>query len=164
MSLYNNSSENKNSPYSSFLKIFTFLLFVSVTISVTGYTLGWFGEAASVAQKEFGADAALKKYEWFIEQSTMVAKMDQDVDIFRNKVNSVKKQYEAYGQPKDWTPDVRLMFNQSLNTAQSDLIAVISQRNGLVREYNAASSKFNWTPFKTHIDTPQVIYKEFRLE
>ncbi len=147
-------------PMSGFLKWFVLLVAISVVISGTGYVLGWFGEAASVAQKEFGATATLRKYEWFIEQSAMIGKMDKDVELFRGRVAEVKTRYAIFGEPKDWTPDVRIQYNAEVKTANEDLIAMISQRNNIVREYNAASEKFNWTPFKTRPDAPQVRYEE----
>jgi hypothetical protein len=150
-------------PMSGFLKWFLLLIVIFVIVSGTGYVLGWFGEAASVAQKELGATAALHKYEWFIEQSAMIGKMDKDVELFRGRITEVKTRYATFGEPKDWSPDIRVQYNAEVKTANEDLIAVISQRNNIVREYNAASEKFNWTPFKTRPDAPQVRYEELSV-
>jgi hypothetical protein len=150
----------ESGPMSGFMKWFGLFVAISIVISVTGYALGWFGEAANVAQKEFGATAALHKYEWFIDQSTRIGKMDQDIDLFKSRVTEVKTRYATYGEPKDWMLDVRVQYNAEIKTATEDLVAVISQRNNIVRDYNAASSKFNWTPFKTRPDAPQVRYEE----
>ncbi len=73
-------SATERGPMAGFLKWFLLFVAISLIISGTGYIFGWFGEAASVAQKEFGATAALQKYEWFVEQSTRVSKMDKDVE------------------------------------------------------------------------------------
>jgi len=40
-------------------------------------------------------------------------------------------------------------------------IAVASQRNNLVKEYNAASKKFNWAPFQTKSDKPPESYQDY---
>ena len=44
-----------------FWKFFFALLSLSIVLSIIGYGLGWFGEAAQVAQKEFGPQAALQR-------------------------------------------------------------------------------------------------------
>lgn len=155
---YENSMDK--GPFSGFMVWFGLFVVISVAVSIMGYTLGWFGEAASVAQKEFGATAALQKYEWFVDQSGRIQKMDQDVNLFTDRIVQIKTQYTAYGDPKDWTPDTRVQYNMEIRTASQDLIAVVSQRNNLVREYNAASMKFNWAPFQSKANLPATRYDE----
>ncbi len=136
-----------------------------VVISATGYIFDWFGEAGQVAQKEFGAKAALEKYEWFIDQANRIDKMDKDVVLFEGRKKGVDTQYESYGSDKaSWSPDVRFQYNRSKQQANDDLLAIVSQRNSLVAEYNAASEKFNWKPFQTRPDKPKERYFEYRVE
>ncbi|NTW13903.1 MAG: hypothetical protein HGA31_02635 [Candidatus Moranbacteria bacterium] len=136
-----------------------------VVVSITGYFLSWFGEAGQVAQKEFGAKAALQKYEWFVDQANRIEKMDRDITLFDGRVKGVESQYESYGSDRaSWSPDVRIQYNQAKQQAKDDLVAIASQRNGLVAEYNAASEKFNWKAFQTRPDKPKERFFEYRVE
>jgi len=140
------------------------LLFVasSVIIGGVGYVAGWFSEAAQVAQDEFGPKAALKKYEWFKEQAAAIKKMDQDVAMFESRSKAIDTQYDSYGSDRaKWSMDIRLQYNRAKEQSRDDLVAVASQRNNLVKDYNAASSKFNWTPFQTNPDKPNQNFQEY---
>jgi hypothetical protein len=121
---------------------------------VVGYVMGWFGEAASVTQEQFGPRAALKKYEWFVDQANRIKKMDADVALFQERAANVDTAYAAYGAKETWAPDVRMQYQSERKQAQDDLTAIVSQRNTLVNEYNAASEKFNWSPFNSKDDLP----------
>jgi hypothetical protein len=136
---------------------------IAVAVVGFGYVLGLFGEAAQVANEEFGPKAALTKYEWFIDQAAMIKKMDQDIGLFEERVKNVDSQYATYGEDRaKWPPHIQTQFNSERQQAREDLLAVITQRNGLVREYNAASVKFNWTPFQTRPDKPTQSFFEYR--
>jgi hypothetical protein len=155
----------KRGPVPLFLLIFFVFVGVSVVIGATGYFLGWFGEAAQVAQKEFGPQAALEKYMWFINQANAIEKMDKDVAMYEDRVTNVDKQYAAYGEDKTkWALDIRVQYNHERQQAREDLLAVASQRNSLVQEYNAASDKFNWAPFQTRPDKPKVRFHEYDVK
>ena len=140
-----------------------FLIFgIVIVTSVVGYSLGWFGEAAGVVQEEFGPKAALAKYEWFIEQANRIEKMDKDITMFEVRVTSVDSQYKTYGDDRaKWPPHIQTQFNRERQQAREDLIAVASQRNNLVREYNAASEKFNWKMFQTKPDKPKERFHDY---
>jgi hypothetical protein len=56
---------------------------------------------------------------------------------------------------------IQTQYNQAKQQARDDLIAVASQRNNLVREYNAASEKFNWKPFLTRPDKPKDRFDDY---
>lgn len=142
-------------PMSLFATIFLPIITVVVVLGVTGYFLGWFGEGMQVAREEFGPRAMLKKYEWFISQANGIEKMDRDIALFQNRVTAIEKQFESYGDKSKWSPDVRIQYNMAVEAARTDSLAVTSQRNGLVQEYNAASEKFNWSPFQTRPDKPK---------
>lgn len=141
-------------------KIFGWFVVIFVALTILGISLNWFGEAVEVAQDEFGPKAALEKYEWFIDQAQDIEKMDRDVELFTHKLNQVDSTYLDYGKKKDWDMTTRVTYNNDKKQAQNDLLAVKSQRNGLVREYNAASDKFNWKPFQTKPDKPKKRYYE----
>ena len=56
--------------------------------------------------------------------------------------------------------DVRTRYGSDSQQARDDLTAIVSQRNNLVRDYNAASEKFNWSPFQTRADMPPTTFTE----
>lgn len=149
-------------PWSVFWKIFWTVAAMAAVILTAGYFLGWFGEAAKVAQDEFGAKAALAKYEWFIEQATRIEKMDKDIGLFEARVKGVESQYQGYGKDMaKWPPHIQVQYNKERQQAREDLIAIASQRNNLVREYNAASEKFNWKLFQTNPNKPKERFHEY---
>jgi hypothetical protein len=148
-------------PLSLFGRIIGVVLIVSISLSIVGYGLGWFSEAAQVAKEEFGPRAGLEKYEWFIDQSNRIEKMDQDIKLFENRVGAIDEQYTSYGDRTKWSPDIRVQFNREKQQGRDDLLAVISQRNNLVRDYNGASEKFSWSPFQTRPDKPKERFNEY---
>lgn len=146
-------------------KLVFFAIAVVVVVSVIGYGLGWFSEAARVAQEEFGPRAALQKYEWFINQAASIEKMDKDVVMFDGRVKSVDAQYKTYGDDRaKWPPHIAIQFNRERQQAREDLIAVASQRNNLVREYNSASEKFNWKLFQSRPDKPKERFHDYEVK
>lgn len=139
--------------------IFASVLVFGVALFLTASALGWCGEAAQVAHDEFGPKAALKKYEWFIDQSHAIAKMDQDVRLYADRLKAVDREFAPYGADRSrWAPDVRMQYEHERADDRDDLVSIISQRNNLVREYDAASDKFDWAPFKTRGDLPPPRY------
>jgi len=143
--------------------VMTIFFFVIVIggLGIVGSALGWFSEAAQVASEEFAPRAALDKYEWFIDQAKAIDKMDEDIAIFRQRQTSVKDQYAGYGDDMSkWQPHIQAQYNKDLGQARDDLTAIVSQRNNLVREYNAASAKFNWSLFETKNNQPNQTYEE----
>ena len=149
-------------PMSLLLAILAIAVVMAVILGGVGYVFGWFGEAGQVAQKEFGPKAALQKYEWFIEQSNAIAKMDADIALFEKRVKDVDKKYEKYGDATKWPIHVSTTYNREIETVKTDLLAVVSQRNNLAKDYNAASDKFNWGPFKAKSDKPKEKFQEYR--
>lgn len=143
-------------PWPAFKVVLTWIVAVSVVTGLVGIPLGWWEETKKVAKEEFGPRAALDKYSWFIDQANRIEKMDQDLKIFETRVAGIEKQYEAYGKDKSkWLPHITMQYNQAAQQSRDDLAALASQRNNLVREYNAASEKFNWSPFQTRPDKPK---------
>ncbi|HAT74055.1 MAG TPA: hypothetical protein DCS08_03550 [Candidatus Moranbacteria bacterium] len=152
----------ENGPMAIMFKVFFAVLAFLLVVSAVGYFLSWFGEAAKVAQEEFGAKAALTKYEWFIDQANAIEKMDKDVGLFETRIKSVDDQYKGYGEDMaKWPPHIQMQYNGERQQARDDLIAVASQRNNLVKEYNSSSEKFNWKPFQTRPDKPKERFHEY---
>lgn len=152
-------------PVSAGIWVIGIIFVLSLVGGLAAWGLGLFGEAASVAQKEFGPRAALKKYEWFIEQASSIQKMDKDAAMFESRAAAVKEQYKGYGADMaKWPPHIQAQYNKDTATAREDLLAVASQRNTLVRDYNAASDKFNWSLFQTRPDKPKEHFYEYVLK
>ena len=155
---FNNTSKDVSW---TFGKVIGPIIGVIILIGIVGYVMGWFSEAASVAKDEFGAKAALEKYEWFKDQSARIEKASADILTFEQRVKSVDKQYAEYGDKKNWSPDIRVQYNHAKEISRDDLVSVVSNFNNLVRDYNAQSSKFNWVPFKTKSDKPKETMEEY---
>jgi hypothetical protein len=133
-----------------------------VGLMVLGFALNWFGEATNVAQKEFGPNAMLQKYEWFINQANGIEKMDRDIVLFEGRVKGVDDQYKGYGSDMSkWPPHIQVQYNSARQQARDDLVAIASQRNNLVKEYNAQSEKFNWKPFQSDPRKPKERFHEY---
>jgi len=105
----------------------------------------WLGGAAKVAQKEFSAEAMLKKYEWFKDASHQIEKRGKDIQIY------TEKQTMCVGQIDRLAREQCMMWSQ-------EVAGIKSAHNSLVAEYNAQSSKFNWSAFNA--DNIPVTYQE----
>lgn len=51
---------------------------------------GWFGEAAKVAQEQFGPEALLSKYEWFKDASAGLDKKQADLGVYQARLKSLQ--------------------------------------------------------------------------
>jgi len=132
-------------------------------LSILGFVFGIFGEAQKVAHDELGPKAALVKYEWFIDQANRIEKMDQDVKLFDERITAIDTQYDSYGDDvSKWPPHIQMAYNKEKQQGREDKLAVVSQRNNLVRDYNASSEKFNWSPFQIRPDKPKERYHEYK--
>lgn len=151
-------------PWSMIWKWGLLIVGVIVVFGAIAYGLGWIGETGQVAQDEFGPKAALEKYEWFINQAAAIDKMDKDIKLYEARRADVETKYAKYGDPKSWAPSTQAQYNQESQTARDDLLSIISQRNNLVKDYNAQSGKFNWSPFETKPDRPAKSYADYPVK
>lgn len=140
-----------------------FLLLVFALSVVGSILFGWFGGAGILIQKEFGPDAAMAKYSWFIDQSNAIKKADADIVLYQQRYADVETHYVSiYGEDKTkWATSVQVQYNHAISTTYDDMMAIISNRNTLVKEYNAQSKKFNWSPFMTRSDLPPQTFLEY---
>jgi hypothetical protein len=120
-------------------RIFLVLMVLAVGMSVIGYGLGWFGEAAEVVREEFGPRAALEKYEWFKDAAAQLDKKKADIKVYESRFTNMK---ESYGETprKDWDRTDKEQFN----VWNGEMVGVIASYNSLAAEYNAQMAKFNW--------------------
>lgn len=90
------------------------------------------GEVATVAQKELGAAALLKKYEWFKNASAQLDKKRADIKVYENQIA------RGAGKATDrFTQDRVFQW-------ETELMGVRSSYNALAAEYNAQMAKINW--------------------
>ncbi len=122
-----------------FGKVLGIFLGAIALMSIVGYGLGWFGEAAQVAQQEFGASAMLKKYEAFKDEAAQLEKKQADVKVYETRTIEMNKTYANLPRQK-WPREDREQYN----TWQSEVAGVKASYNSLAAEYNAQMAKFNW--------------------
>lgn len=126
-------------PMSLALKVMLAIIGLSVFIGVIGYGLGWFGEAAKVAQQEFGPEAMLKKYEWFKDAAAQLEKKQADVKVYETRTKSMDVTYKSLPRNK-WPREDREQYN----VWQSEVAGVKASYNQLAADYNSQMAKFNW--------------------
>jgi len=108
-------------------------------VSTIGYVFGWFGEAATVAQKELGPSALLRKYEWFKDAAAQLDKKQADIKVYEKRVENMRKDYD--GKPRsEWDRTDK----EQLSVWESEKAGVVASYNSLVAEYNSQMSKVNW--------------------
>ena len=129
----------KRGPSAIFFKVFGALLIFGLIISITGYTLGWFGEAAAVAREEFGPRGALGKYEWFKDAAAGLEKKQADIAVYEGRMTAMNETYKSLERHK-WPREDREQFN----VWSSEVAGVKASYNSLAAEYNAQMVKFNW--------------------
>jgi len=127
-----------NAPIISTIKFAVIIMFILFLINIVGTFFGYFGEAASVAKKEFGPQSALTKYEWFIETSNQLKKKQSDILVYQDKINKMNCD-EIHDR----------LTGEACMTWYQELAGVKSSYNDLVAEYNSQSQKFNWSMFNT---------------
>lgn len=102
-------------------------------------------ETAAVAQKEFGASALLRKYEWFKSAAAELDAKRANIEVYGGLLTS----------PDTTSKDILAM----------EVAGMKASYNSLAAEYNAQMAKFNWR-FTNAGDLPagatQVLPREFR--
>ncbi len=157
MSYRNDFRSGEKDAYWTGGRVILAIVVLTIVLGGIGFVFNWFGDAGNVVQKEYAPIAMLAKYEWFINQSEAIKKMDADMKIYRDRVAAVDSSYAVNGPKEKWDVVTKQLYANDKQKAQTDLAAVISQRNGLAKDYNAQSAKFNWRPFNTRSDVP--VYK-----
>lgn len=121
------------------VKVILAVFALGILISVIGYGLGWFSEAAKVTQQEFGPEAMLKKYEWFKDAAAQLEKKQADVVVYESRTKSMNETYKNLSREK-WPREDREQYN----IWQSEVAGVKASYNQLAADYNAQMAKFNW--------------------
>lgn len=121
------------------LKIIVLIFVLSGVVGGLGYVFGWFGEAATMAQEEFGPKAMLQKYEWFKDAAAQLEKKKADILVYEARTKSMEQTYAKLSREK-WPREDREQYN----VWQSEVAGVKASYNQLAAEYNAQMAKFNW--------------------
>lgn len=116
---------------------------------MTVSSCSWINEGATVAREEVGPRAALKKYEWFKDASATIEEKGHTIRVYEMNRTDM---FESYGSipRKDWDTLDKRQYNQW----SMEITGIKASYNKVVKEYNSASSKFNWNLFDT-VDIPQ---------
>lgn len=126
-------------PMAGAIKIIFGFFALGILVSVIGYGLGWFGEAAQVAKQEFGPQAMLTKYEWFKDAAAQLEKKQADITVYNGRMTAMNETYKDLARQK-WPREDREQYN----VWSSEVAGVKASYNSLAAEYNAQMAKFNW--------------------
>lgn len=129
----------KRGPMAIAVKVILAVFALGIFVSVIGYGLGWFGEAAKVTQEEFGPRAMLEKYEWFKDAAAQLEKKQADISVYDGRLSAMNGTYKDLARQK-WPREDREQYN----VWSSEVAGVKASYNSLAAEYNAQMAKFNW--------------------
>lgn len=136
------------------------LIIASAVLSSLGYLLGWFGEAATVAQQQFGPTALLKKYEWFKDAAAQLDALDANIRVYDARRKAMADAYTDVPRIR-WPREDKAEWNLII----AEVAGVKARYNGLAAEYNSQMAKFNYR-FTNAGDLPaggdRVLPREFR--
>lgn len=113
-------------------------------LTLVGNVVGVFTETAAVANEQFGPRAMLAKYEWFKNASAKLDEQSANLLAYRAKIDAFKSDYEGI-KKSEWPRDERQAFNQ----LRAEYQGMLQMYNSVASDYNAQSSKFNWSSFDT---------------
>lgn len=134
--------EFERNPFRVIRRVVFRIILLGMLVSLGGYTMGWFSEAAQVAKEEFGAKASLKKYEWFKDCSATIEEKKSTILVYESRVTGMEDVYKGIPR-KDWDR----LDKQQYNLWTSEIVGIKASFNKVVKEYNAQSSKFNWSSY-----------------
>jgi hypothetical protein len=123
----------------AFTRLILPLVALGIAMSIIGYGLGWFGEAAKVAQDQFGPQAMLAKYEWFKDASAQLDKKQADITVYEGRIKGMDATYQKLPRQK-WPREDREQYN----VWSSEVAGVKASFNLLAADYNAQMAKFNY--------------------
>lgn len=127
-------------PWIIAIKVTAFAFGASVLFGTIGYGMGWFSEAATVAQDEFGPRETLKKYSWFKDAAAQLEKKLADIEVYETRVKLMEDNYKGADR-KSWDRTDK----ETMNQWQTEMVGVKASYNSLAGEYNANMAKFHWS-------------------
>lgn len=135
--------ENSKGPTGWFTKIMVLFVVLSLIGGTAGLVLGWFGDAANVAQKEFSASALLRKYEWFKDAHAQLDAKRKNIEVMQNRQKALSDAYLVDGKPTPRNKWSRSDAEQS-NQWETEIAGLRANYNDLAAQYNSQMSKFNF--------------------
>ena len=129
----------EHGPMAVAVKVVFGIVVLAALIGGIGLVFGWFGEAAKVAQEEFGPRAMLEKYGWFKDAAAQLEKKQADVAVYAGRMKAMDDTYKNLPRQK-WPREDREQYNVWV----SEVAGVKASFNSLAAEYNAQMAKFNW--------------------
>jgi hypothetical protein len=130
----------ESNPGRTITKVVLLLILLGMGVSFVGYIGGWFSEAGQVVKEEFGPRASLKKYEWFKDASATIEEKGHTIKVYEQNVKDMEESYDGIPR-KDWDR----IDKQQYNMWSQEITGLKASYNKVVKEYNAQSSKFNWS-------------------
>jgi len=124
-----------------FFRVCIPVIIFAAVLAVIGHGLGWFGEAGEVAQREFGAGAAVYKYEWFKDKSNSLVAAEERIKITDQALTDFK---ESAGEREKWTFEDKDEYSR----LTTDLRGQKAHFEQLKAEYRAACLTVNRAVFK----------------
>lgn len=115
------------------------LAVVIVLGALVGFAFRMVGGAATVVEKEFGAEASLRKYEWFKDVAARMDAQQANINQYGKRMGALQKAYG--GEPRSkWSREDR----EQANLWEQEVAGLKASYNGLSSEYNSAMSRENW--------------------
>ena len=139
----------EHGPMKLALKVVVGAAILFAVIGAIGYGFSWFGEAAKVAQDEFGPKELLRKYEWFKDAAAQLEKKQADIAVYEGRMKAMDETYKDLPR-QNWPREDREQYN----VWSSEVAGVKASYNQLAAEYNAQMAKFNWR-FTNQGDLPK---------
>lgn len=132
-------------------------------ISLGLFTCNWVGNGVQTVHQEYDPSVMLKKYEWFKNQSAFITKAQKDIANLKSE-SDVRGQYEQDNgkNHSTWSPIVVNAYQDEVSMNKQQRLALVSNTNKLIADYNAQSAKFTWTSFKTRDDLPPQTYEDVK--
>ena len=115
------------------------IILLSIGLGTLSYVFGWFGEAAQVAQEQFGPREMLRKYEWFKNASASLDGHRANLNVYNQRKKGLQESYGNTPRNKWLRSDA-----EQFNVWSSESSGIAAAYNGLSAEYNAQMAKFNW--------------------
>lgn len=136
-------------PGAIFWRVALFFIVAGIGLSVVGFVLNPFKQAARITEKTLDADNVIYNYEWFKRQFRSVGAIEKKIGFQQERVDEFA---DSAGQRKEWDR----MDKVEHYRLTSIVTGLKQQRADMVAEYNARSSMANRNIFMGG-DCPETI-------
>ncbi len=115
-------------------------LMIAAAFGIVGSITYFASDAASMAQKELGVSALLRKYEWFKDASAQLDAKQADIGVYQSRLSGLSTSYAGVARSK-WPRDDREQYS----IWSSEVAGLKANYNDLAAQYNAQMVKINWS-------------------